>query len=82
MNIVEVINNITKFSSNIWQVHPFREGNGRTQRLFLSMLVASLGKRLDFSKIDADYLMIATIKSVSGDIFMLRDIFREYIKED
>ena len=25
MNIVEVINNITKFSSNIWQVHPFRE---------------------------------------------------------
>lgn len=28
MNIVEVINNITKFSSNIWQVHPFREPNG------------------------------------------------------
>ena len=27
MNIVEVINNITKFSSSIWQVHPFREGN-------------------------------------------------------
>ena len=30
MNIVEVINNITKFSSSIWQVHPFREGNTRT----------------------------------------------------
>ena len=28
MNIVEVIDNITKFSSNIWQVHPFREPNG------------------------------------------------------
>ena len=28
MNIVEVINNITKFSSNIWQVHPFRDVNG------------------------------------------------------
>lgn len=28
MSIVEVINNITKFSTNIWQVHPFREGNG------------------------------------------------------
>lgn len=35
---------------------------------------------LDFSKIDADCLMIATIKSVSGDVFMLRDIFRENIK--
>ena len=61
-------------------LHPFREGNGRTQRLFLSMLVSNLGMSLDFSQIDADYLMIATIKSVSGDIFMLRDIFREYIK--
>lgn len=28
MSIVEVINNITKFSSSIWQVHPFREPNG------------------------------------------------------
>lgn len=61
-------------------LHPFREGNGRTQRLFLSMLVSHLGMSLDFAQIDADYLMIATIKSVSGDIFMLRDIFREYIK--
>ena len=63
-------------------LHPFREGNGRIQRLFLSMLVNSLGKSLNFSQIDADYLMIATIKSVSGDIFMLRDIFREYITQN
>jgi hypothetical protein len=44
------------------------------------MLVSNLGMSLDFAQIDADYLMIATIKSVNGDIFMLRDIFREYIK--
>ena len=35
MGIVEVINNITKFSSNIWQVHPFREGNTRTTAVFI-----------------------------------------------
>lgn len=61
-------------------LHPFREGNGRIQRLFLSMLVNYLGKSLDFSETDKDELMIATIKSVSGDIFMLRDIFKKYIK--
>lgn len=61
-------------------LHPFREGNGRVQRLFLSMLVANIGKKLDFSKIDKDLFMIATIKSVSGDIFLLRDIFEENIK--
>lgn len=35
MNIVEVINNITKFSSSIWQVHPFRDGNGRVGRIIM-----------------------------------------------
>lgn len=61
-------------------LHPFREGNGRIQRLFLTMLVSDLGKKLNFADIDKDLLMIATIKSVSGDVFMLRDIFKEYIR--
>lgn len=47
MNIVEVINNITKFSSNIWQVHPFREGNTRTTALFIEKYLISLGYNVD-----------------------------------
>lgn len=43
MNPVEVINNITKFSSSIWQVHPFREGNTRTTALFIEKYLISLG---------------------------------------
>ena len=35
MNIVEVINNITKFSSSIWQVHPFREAYGNRYVFYL-----------------------------------------------
>lgn len=61
-------------------LHPFREGNGRIQRLFLTMLAKNAEKELDFSLIDPDLLMIATIKSVSGDIFMLKDIFKYNIK--
>lgn len=76
----EFIVEFTDLYCDLNYLHPFREGNGRTQRLFLSMLVDYLGKSLDFSEIDTDMLMIATIKSVSGDIFILRDIFREYIK--
>ena len=49
MNIVEVINNITKFSSNIWQVHPFREGNTRTTALFIEKYLISLGYNVDNS---------------------------------
>lgn len=47
MSIVEVINNITKFSSNIWQVHPFREGNTRTIALFIEKYLISLGYNVD-----------------------------------
>ena len=47
MNIVEVINNITKFSSSIWQVHPFREGNTRTAALFIEKYLISLGYNVD-----------------------------------
>lgn len=47
MNMVEVINNITKFSSSIWQVHPFREGNTRTTALFIEKYLISLGYSVD-----------------------------------
>ncbi len=60
-------------------LHPFREGNGRIQRLFLSMMLNYIGKSINFTKIDKDSFLIATIKSASGDIFLLRDIFKEHI---
>ncbi len=47
MNVVEVINNVTKFSSSIWQVHPFREGNTRTTALFIEKYLISLGYEAD-----------------------------------
>jgi len=47
MSVVEVINNITKFSSSIWQVHPFREGNTRTTALFIEKYLISLGYEVD-----------------------------------
>lgn len=34
--------------------HPFREGNGRTQRTFLRQLTASAGWRLDWSELRRD----------------------------
>ena len=47
MNMIDVINNITNFSSNIWQIHPFREGNTRTTALFIEKYLVSLGYDVD-----------------------------------
>ena len=47
MKIVEVIKSISEFSSNIWQVHPFREGNTRTTAVFIIKYLRSLGYDVD-----------------------------------
>ncbi len=49
ISIVDVIKNITDFSSSLWQVHPFREGNTRTIALFIEKHLISLGYNVDES---------------------------------
>jgi len=60
-------------------LHPFREGNGRTQRLFLAQLARNAGFNLDFADIDVDELMIATIQSAHGVEDELKRIFTKAI---
>jgi len=76
----ECLDEFTELYCSLNKLHPFREGNGRIQRLFLSMLLDNMGKSIDFTKIDRDVFMIATIKSFTGDTFMLKDIFRDNIR--
>lgn len=61
------------------ELHPFREGNGRTQRSFLAQLIRNAGYDINFSDIDGELLMIATIQSANGVDDLLRQIFDEII---
>ena len=61
-------------------LHPFREGNGRTQRAFLSQLIRNAGYEINFAAIDTELLMIATIQSAQGITDTLRQIFFENIR--
>ena len=60
-------------------LHPFREGNGRVQRLFLAQLTRNAGYTLDFADIDVDNLMVATIHSARGVRDGLTKIFSSAI---
>ena len=71
--------NITDFYCSTNMLHPFREGNGRTQRAFLQQLIRNAGYDLRFSEIDPDELMIATIQAANGINDRLIQIFREHI---
>ncbi len=61
--------------------HPFREGNGRTQRVFISQLIRYAGYDIDFSGIDSDELMIATIQVANGVRDNLLNLFRQNLSE-
>ena len=61
------------------ELHPFREGNGRTQRVFLAQLAHHAGYNLDFTRIDPDDLMIATIQAAHGVDDFLRELFHEML---
>ena len=65
MNIVEVIKNITDFTSNIWQVHPFREGNTRTTAVFIYKYINSLefNQNISIYKNKASYFRNALVRS-------------------
>ncbi len=61
-------------------LHPFREGNGRAQRAFITQLIREANYTINFSQIDVDLLMIATIKSAAGVYDLLFEIFSNSIK--
>ena len=60
-------------------LHPFREGNGRTQRAFLIQLIRNAGYEWQFADVDTDLLMVATIQASQGVTDLLRKIFKDSI---
>jgi cell filamentation protein len=63
--------------SDLNSVHPFREGNGRTQRSFLTAVAVEAGHGLDFSVISRERMVQASIAASDGDRSMMRRMFEE-----
>lgn len=61
--------------NNINYLHPFREGNGRAQRLYFRQLAREAGYKLDFSAVDSDTMMLATIHASGGIMDTLLQVF-------
>lgn len=76
MDFNDFVENIVDFYCVTNILHPFREGNGRTQRIFIAQLIRFNGYDIDFNSIDADELMMATIQAANGISDGLKDIFR------
>ncbi len=75
----EFVKRIAEFYNDVNFIHPFREGNGRTQRIYFTQLIRNYGYDINFSEVDTDELMIATIKASQGVIDYLIEFFENCI---
>lgn len=62
--------------------HPFREGNGRTQRIFVSAVAAESGHRLDWTKVHGEQNNSASEKARGGDRRELYAMFEAITTKD
>ena len=58
-------------------MHPFREGNGRTQRAFIGQLAADLGYRIPWGYIDPQRNVEASRAAHWGDERPLRELLSD-----
>ena len=62
--------------------HPFREGNGRSTRIWLDLILKKeLGKVVDWSKVDKDDYLLAMERSPIKDI-EIREVLKQALTPD
>lgn len=70
----EVAKRLAYYLGEINSIHPFREGNGRAQRMFVEHLAAYLGYRLDFMKISSHEMLEASARSFMSDYTLMEEL--------
>ena len=70
---------VADFYHTVNMLHPFREGNGRAQRIFFAQWLRHLGYDFDLADVDPDEFMIATIFAAQGVTDQLVDFFDQTI---
>lgn len=66
-NTEDFITQITLFLGELNAIHPFREGNGRSQLAFVGLFGVTYGRPFDFERIDRTTFLPAMIASYFGN---------------
>ena len=74
----EMADRLVYYLSEINALHPFREGNGRTQRLFIEILAERAGYEVDFS---AEEMVEASAKAFLREYGKMNALIRRIVKK-
>lgn len=69
-----------RFLGELNAIHPFREGNGRAQLSFMSMIGARAGYPLNFARVKRETFLPAMIDSYNGNLVRLADQLRQLLE--
>ena len=75
----DVIKRLAYYIGEMNTIHPFREGNGRTQRAFIRELAARNGVRLVFDKITPKEMIEASKKTFHHDYEMMEELLKRAV---
>lgn len=82
-SLKEIARKIAFLHCELNVIHPFREGNGRTIRLFIDLFLVSCGyEGLDFRKIPEDEYIMACRKGTLKDYKLMEEIFRGLLRKE
>jgi len=77
-----IIDRLAYYLAEINAVHPFREGNGRTQRAFISQLANQAGYRIAWERLDPQRNNDVSIASMRGDNGPLREMLNDIVEPE
>lgn len=75
----EFVEQLTHYFSELNAIHPFRDGNGRTQRLFFELLAREAGYRLGWSQTSEHQNVEACVAAMEGNTALLRDMLNAVV---
>jgi cell filamentation protein len=82
LNKSDFISRLAFYMGEINALHPFREGNGRTARIYFRQLCKNAGYQLNFHKIKKEDLIKADIMAFSRDYTLLETLLDRAITRD
>lgn len=75
----EFAKKVARFLSELNAIHPFREGNGRTQMSLLTILVDNAGLPFNTAKLEPKRSMDAMINSFRGNLVPLERLIADLV---
>ena len=81
LNEENTASRLAYYFSEINALHPFREGNGRSQREFIRTLTLHIGYAINFAKVSTEEMLKASKDSFLCDYGKMEQLFKKCINQ-